>query len=137
MRNSRHPTWTTTFTTEYFFGKETKFHVSIFDGIDQEIKPKSMGSAVFEFGECLGARGNIKAKKLRNGGTIFARVTEAAKVDYGTLNLTLRGHKLKNVEGLFSKSDPFFVVNARTESVGGMIWMPVYRSEVIMNNLNP
>jgi hypothetical protein len=96
-----------------------------------------MGSAVFEIGEVLGSRGNIKAKKLRNGGTCFVRVTEAARVNYGVLRLKLQGAKLKNVDGIFSKSDPFFVLNSQTNDAGGRTWHPVYRSEVVKNNLNP
>ena len=96
-----------------------------------------MGSACFEIGEILGARGNIKAKKLKNGGTLFARVTRATSESSGTLNAHFAGVQLKNVEGFFSKSDPFFVVSAQTNDPAGRTWQPVYRSEPIMNNLNP
>lgn len=96
-----------------------------------------MGSAVFEIGEILGARGNIKAKKLRNGGTVFARVTRANYSNAGTLTAQFRGIKLKNVDGLFSKSDPFFVISSHANDPAGRTWQPVYRSEVIMNDLNP
>lgn len=137
IKNQLNPAWTTTFAVNYTFGKEIKFNVGIFDETKKSKKTKSMGSAVFEIGELLGARGNIKAKKLRNGGTVFARVTEAAKIEYGTLNLSLSGHKLKNVDGFFSKSDPFFIVNAQVDSAGGRVWHPVYRSETIKNDLNP
>ena len=96
-----------------------------------------MGSALFEIGEILGARGCIKAKKLRNGGTLFVRITKAEGTQHGNFNLALRGIKLKNVEGMFSKSDPFFVVSAQVDAAGGRTWQPVYRSEAIQNNLNP
>ena len=96
-----------------------------------------MGSALFEIGEILGARGCIKAKKLRNGGTLFVRITKAEGTQHGNFNLALRGIKLKNVEGMFSKSDPFFVVSAQVDAAGGRTWQPVARSEAIQNNLNP
>ena len=131
------PAWTATFTADYTFGKETKFNIGIFDKIRKGDTQKSMGSAVFEIGEVLGSRGNIKAKKLRNGGTCFVRVTEAARVNYGVLRLKLQGTKLKNVDGIFSKSDPFFVINAQKNDAGGRTWQPVYRSEWIKNDLNP
>jgi hypothetical protein len=136
-KNSLSPAWTTTFQTTYTFGKETKFNVGIFDEVRKENKAKTMGSALFEIGEVLGARGSIKAKKLKNGGTVFARVTKAAEVQQGTFHGQLRGIKLKNVDGLFSKSDPFFIVNSQSNDPGGRVWQPVYRSEVIQNNLNP
>jgi hypothetical protein len=137
IKNQLNPAWTTTFAVDYTFGKEIKFNVGIFDETTKAKKTKSMGSVVFEIGEVLGARGNIKAKKLRDGGTVFARVTEAAKVEYGTLNLNLSGHKLKNVDGFFSKSDPFFIINSQVDAAGGRVWHPVYRSETIKNDLNP
>jgi hypothetical protein len=39
--------------------------------------------------------GNTKAKKLRRGGTLFARITKAPEMA-GKLHLKLRGVKLKN-----------------------------------------
>ena len=131
------PAWTQTFTTYYAFGKETKFNVGVFHETKKSGKSKTMGSALFEIGEVLGARGNIKAKKLKNGGTLFVRVTKAAEVQHGKLTLQMRGVKLKNVDGLFGKSDPFFVANSHTNDAGGRSWQPVHRSEVVKNNLNP
>lgn len=96
-----------------------------------------MGSAVFEIGDCLGSRGGIKAKKLKNGGTVFCRVEKAPEHDAGTFDFTLRGIKLKNVDGMFSKSDPFFEVSRIINAAGGPSWQPVYRSEYVNNNLNP
>ena len=49
----------------------------------------------------------------------------------------MRGIKLKNVDGLFGKSDPFFVADFHSNDAGGRNWQPVHRSEVVMNNLNP
>jgi hypothetical protein len=112
------------------------FFTSIFDEVPKN-KSIPMGSALFEIGEVLGARGNIKAKKLKNGGTLFVRITIASEAQYGTFHLALRGIKLKNVDGMFSKSDPFVVVSAQSDSAGGRVWAPVYRSECIKNNLNP
>jgi Copine/C2 domain len=92
---------------------------------------------LFEVGEVLGSRGNTKAKKLRNGGTLFARITAAPVEDLGTLHLNLRGINLKNVDGVFGKSDPFFEISAKVNAAGGLTWHPVYRSQHILNDLNP
>lgn len=51
--------------------------------------------------------------------------------------MKLKGQKLKNVEGLFSKSDPFFELSRKIDAAGGQSWDNVYRSEDIHNNLNP
>jgi len=96
-----------------------------------------MGSALFEVGEVLGARGNTKVKKLRHGGALYVRITPAPLDSAGTLHLNLRGIKLKNTEGLFGKSDPFFEISAKVEAAGGLTWQPVYRSEHVNNDLNP
>lgn len=93
---------------------------------------------MFEVGEVVGARGNVKAKNLRNGGTLFARIRAAPdEQGSGMLQLQLKGVQLKNVEGPFRKSDPFFELHAKVDSAGGLTWQPVYRSKQIMNNLNP
>lgn len=137
IKNNLSPAWTQTFEAVYTFGKESKFNVGIFDEVRKTGKSKPMGSACFEIGEILGARGNIKAKKLKNGGTLFARVTRAITDNFGTLNAHFAGVQLKNVDGFFSKSDPFFIVSTQTNDPAGRTWQPVYRSEPIMNNLNP
>ena len=95
-----------------------------------------MGSALFEVGEVLGARGNTKAKKIRSGGTLYVRITPAP-VTTGTLHLNMRGIKIKNTEGMFGKSDPFLEMSAKVEAAGGLTWQPVYRSLPVMNNLDP
>lgn len=96
-----------------------------------------MGSAMFEIGEVLGARGSTKAKQLRNGGTLFARVTSAPVESAGKLHLIMRGIGLKNVEGLFGKSDPFFEINHKAAAAGSVTWQPIYRSKHVNNDLNP
>ena len=137
IKNQLSPAWIKTFETTYTFGVETKFHVGVFDEVRKTGKAISMGSACFEIGEILGARGNIKAKKLRGGGTLFVRVTKSRQVNAGTLKAQFRGIKLKNLDGLFSKSDPFFVLSSHLNDPAGRTWRPVYRSEVIKNELNP
>jgi hypothetical protein len=49
----------------------------------------------------------------------------------------LHGIKLKNVDGLFGKSDPFFEVRRTYDGAGGGSWTPVYRGKHVQNNLNP
>jgi len=121
-------------TTDYELGTPCKIAVSIFDEV-RKGENKEMGSAVFDVAELLGSNGNIKAKRLQKGGTLFASVRRS--VGAGMLRLQLRGKKLKNVDGLFGKSDPFFELSRRVDSDGRLTWDNVYRSKVIENNLNP
>jgi len=122
---------------DYGFGKPTRINVGIYDEVRKLNIDKPMGSAVFEIGEILGSPGGVKAKKLKNGGTVFVRVEKAPEQDAGAFNFTLRGIKLKNVEGMFSRSDPFFEVSRLIKATGGFSWQPVYRSKHINNDLNP
>lgn len=137
IKNDLSPHWTKTFELEYEFGKPSTVNITIFDEVRKSKNDKSMGAAVFEIGEVLGSRGNIKAKKLKNGGTLFCRIQPAPDQDLGTFHFTLRGIKLKNVDGLFGKSDPFFEVSRLINAGGGPTWQVVYRSKVIKNDLNP
>jgi Copine/C2 domain len=58
-------------------------------------------------------------------------------VGSGVLRLQCKGVKLKNVEGMFSKSDPFYEISRKVNAAGGLTWDNVYRSKPIKNNLNP
>jgi hypothetical protein len=135
IKNALSPQWTKHFLIDFQFGKPTRINVGIYDE-SRKVKT-AMGSAVFEVGEMLGARGGIKAKKLKSSGTVFCRVEKAKEQDAGTLQFTLRGIKLKNVDGFLSKSDPFFEVSRLIQAAGGPSWQPVYRSQHINNDLNP
>jgi len=136
IKNSLSPKWTTFFDIPYTLGCLTRINIGIYDEVRKGTH-KPMGAAMFEVGEVLGARGNTKAKNLRKGGTLFARITAAPKTGGGGLQLTLRGVQIKNVDGLFGKSDPFFEISAKLSAAGGLTWQPVYRSKPVMNNLNP
>ena len=140
IKNDLNPSWTTTFTTDFEFGKETKFDVEIFYEIQNNntTSSKSLGSAQFEIGDILW-KGGKQGRGLKNGGgAVFVWVAMASDFNQGDLDLGLKGVKLKNASGLFSKSDPFFQVDAHIASgVGGRIWSPVYRSETATKNLDP
>ena len=134
IKNTLSPKWVQSFTLDYELGTPVKIAVSVFDE-NTKRSNKPMGTAVFEIGELLGARGNTKAKKLKGGGTLFALARKSA--GSGVFRLQLKGSKLKNVEGLLGKSDPFFEVSRRVDAAGSLTWDNVVRSKVIKNNLNP
>ena len=137
--NNLSPNWVKKFDIDFAFGKPARVNVGIYDEVlkKKARNNKPMGSAVFDIAEVLGARGNIKAKKLKGGGTIFLRAEKAAEVHSGSLNLAMKGIKLKNVDGLFGKSDPFFEISKHIQAAGGPTWQVVYRSQPVQNDLNP
>lgn len=136
IHNTVSPHWVKVFNFDFELGTPIKIACSVFDAQKKSGgKPKSMGSAVFEVGALLGARGNTMAKKLKGGGTLFASVRKAA--GSGNLRLHCAGSKLKNVEGMFSKSDPFFEISRKVCNAGGLTWDNVYRSNQVKNTLDP
>ncbi|KAL7506970.1 hypothetical protein ACHAXN_004180 [Cyclotella atomus] len=136
IKNSLSPKWTTSFLFDYEFGKETHINVSIVDEVRKK-NDKPMGSAVFEIGDILGSRGSIKAQKLKRGGTLYARLQKPPQRNAGALALVLSGHKLKNVEGLFKKSDPFYEIRRTYNGPNAGSWHVVYRSKQVKDNLSP
>lgn len=136
IKNQLSPKWTTSFLFDYEFGKETHINISVVDEV-RKTSDKPMGSAVFEIGDIMGSRGSIKAKKLKKGGTLYVRLQKAAPRNAGKLALRLRGDKLKNVDGLFQKSDPFYELSRTYDGPSGGSYTPVYRSKQVKNNLNP
>jgi hypothetical protein len=139
IKNCLNPVWTKRLDLDYEFGQETKLNILIYYEGKNHDKP--MGTCVFEVGDILGSRGNIKAKKIRNnGGVLYARVetlsNNAAASD--ELHLQLKGVHLKNVAGgLLGVSDPYFEIEKQWNDPSGVSWTFVHRSEVIKNNLSP
>ena len=66
-------------------------------------------------------------------GTCMIRCEEMANQN-GVVTLRFRAKGLSNLDGMFGKSDPFLRMS-RTREIGAPL--PMFRSEVIMNNLNP
>jgi hypothetical protein len=128
--------WVKVFHLDYELGTPTKIEVHVFDGVSKGTD-KSMGMAVFDIGELLGSRGNMKAKRLSSqGGLVFAHVRK--KIGSGLLRLKMDGIGLENIEGWFGKSDPFFVLSRKEDSLGGgLAWESVFRSRSFKDNLNP
>jgi hypothetical protein len=62
IENTLNPDWCKVIILDYDMGSTTHLAVSIFD------KTRSMGGAIFDVAELLGARGNTKAVRLKNGG---------------------------------------------------------------------
>lgn len=134
IKNTLSPDWTKVFVFDYELGHPVHIAISVYDEVRKGTN-KAMGSAKFELGGILGAKGNVKAKKMKGGGTIFAHVEKYS--GSGTLRLALQGTKLKNTEGMFGKSDPFYEIKRKVTGPSGDVWDVIYRSQHISNDLNP
>lgn len=135
IKNSLDPDWVTTFTLDYELGQPIHVLVKVFDEV-RKGENKPMGSAVFDIGAILGSKGSTKAKRMQDGkGTIFARVEKAQSS--GSLKLKMSGLKLKNLDGFFNKSDPFYEIMKKDHGLRGSEWNVVHRSSYIKDNLNP
>jgi len=99
---------------------------------------KVMGTALFEVGQILGAKGNRASKSLQTGGVLFAHV-ERSRSDgsHGLMKFQLRGIDLTNTRSLGRKSNPFFTLYRKVDSPMGATWNSVFRSNVVKSNLNP
>ncbi len=134
IKNALNPEWTKVFNIDYELGTPVKIAITIFDQVKKGDN-KSMGAAVFDLGELLGARGSTKGKKLRGGGILHAHVRKSQ--GSGILRLQMQGQKLTNTEGFMRKSDPFFELSRRVDVAGANTWDNVVQSDVVKNNLSP
>jgi len=135
IKNTLDPDWITTFKVDYNLGDPVNVLVKIFDKVsDGDNIP--MGSGVFDVGRVMGAKGNTKAKKMRDdAGTIFLKVAKASPSE--TLTLKMSGIEFDNLDGFFNKSDPFFEIRKKDRGLRGEEWNIVHRSDYVKNDLNP
>ena len=126
---------------DYTPGIKLIIEITIFDK-NTKSQDKFMGRALFDVGEILHAKAQMKAKKLMQAdgttagkGWIFVHAESAPESTAARyLSLKLSGSDLKNVERI-GESDPFYEVSKRTAD--GKDWRVVYRSEYVANDLNP
>jgi Copine/C2 domain len=105
---------------------------------DGNFPHKVMGTALFEVGQVLGARGNVGSKSLQTGGAIYVNIEKCSSgADNGKVLLQLRGIKLKNCQTLGRTSSPFYELYRKIERPTGATWISVYRSNALRGDLNP
>lgn len=61
------PSWTKTFCIDYELGQAMNLVIGVYDDDGKGTK-EAMGSALFEVGSILGAKGSVKAKAIKKGG---------------------------------------------------------------------
>jgi hypothetical protein len=82
-----------------------------------------MGTALFEVGEILGARGNVGSKSLQTGGAVYSHV-ERCREDgqKGKFVLQMRGLKMKNTQHFGQTSSPFYELLRKVDRPTGATW---------------
>lgn len=133
INNTLNPDWVKTFTINHDpMGQAYFVNVNV---LDFESNDKIMGMSTFQLESILSNEGNTRTFNLLNGGMLHVRAEKA--IGTGTLVLRMSGIKLKNTEGMFRKSDPFYQFVRRDMGEKGPEFNIVHRSQPIMNNLSP
>ena len=126
------PEWTQQVKLTYFFEAHQEIRFDVRDA-DRNGASQSLGLGEAVLGTLVSSPGMAAEVSLSRGGKLVVRAEELADCsEY--MKLQLRGAKLKNKDGLFGKSDPFVVLKRINEDGS---WSAVWKSDVVMNNLNP
>ena len=135
LRNQANPNWAESFSLMYYFEVEQTLQFQVID--DDGSTGESIGTVTTSVGAVMGNKGTLIVDLKREGrqevtGKLIVR-GEQVNVSREIADIEIHGEKLDDKD-FWSKSDPFYVINRLRED--GQL-LPVYRSEVIDNNLNP
>eukprot|EP00877_Chromochloris_zofingiensis_P013629 jgi/Chrzof1/851/Cz01g31110.t1 len=137
IANTKNPRFVKPFTVTYNFEKVQTFRLEIRD-VDNASSSKFdvLGEVEFALPAVLTAKGKCLTLELTRGATPSKVSITAEEVSCArdVIHMSCSARKLASVEVL-SKSDPFFDISRLQED--GKTWVPVYKSEVVDNNLNP
>lgn len=150
VQDNHFPSFAKQFKLDYYFEEE---QILRFDVYDEDVRNSNklkdhdfIGSCSMELGEIVHESGQILGKKLLNKGknvrnkktNNFSHLicTLEKIIDHGNelCKLQFSCQNLPKMDGLFGKSDPYFVIN-RIREDGKSV--NVYQSEIIKRNLNP
>jgi len=177
---SSNPRWTATFSVQYEYGSQLLLFVDVFavrtssssvisaslGNIVNKRGMKLLGRAVFDVQDVLGSRKNVKARRLRKGGVVYAHVevgqqssnnnvspsrslTSSTKPSTSSesriLNLRLRADSLVHTHSHISrvvpknrtsKPDTYFEISRPSPSSPGT-WIVLYRSPTVKESVSP
>ena len=168
------PKWTTPFSLAFEYGSQLLVFVDIFvvsalrtsirssvssassvlsagDSTVQQRGLKFLGRAAFDVQDVLGSRGQVKARRLRDGGVVYVHAEPRCRAPSRSLlaaaprllRLRLRASDLvptrsvrsRVVPGRTSKPDTYYEV-ARPSSAAGT-WIVAYRSPTVTESVSP
>ena len=147
--NSLNPKFVTRFKYTYRFEENQRIRCRVFDADDDSADTKTLtlsrqdaaghtpqvylADIVNGINQTKTVRLEGTTKHGRATGTCTFRCEEMANQN-GIVTLRFRAQGLTNLDGTFGKSDPFLRMSRTTETGAPL---PMFRSEVVMNNLNP
>ncbi|GMF44707.1 unnamed protein product [Phytophthora fragariaefolia] len=144
-KDDLNPKWAKLFVIDYHFESVQQLKVDVYDhdsaSPDKLKEQDYIGGADFTLGKLMGAPGQSGSFLLTRGkdkskhqGSLLVRAEEI-KTSSEMARLRFSAAALANMDGMFSKSDPFLAISRLRED--GSSWTQVYRTETIDNNLNP
>lgn len=84
---------------------------------------KVMGTALFEVGELLAARGNVMSKSLQTGGAIYVHLERSLdEGESGSITFLFEGVDLANTQRQLRKASPFFEMYRKVDLPTGAVW---------------
>uniref|UniRef100_A0A3P9I4E0 Copine IVa n=1 Tax=Oryzias latipes TaxID=8090 RepID=A0A3P9I4E0_ORYLA len=137
IRSCVNPTYSKVFTLDFYFEEVQRLRFELFDinsGHNGLKEADFLGSVECTLGQIISQRKLSKAL-LRPGGTVGKAIITAEELtgndDY--IELSFSARKLDDKD-FFSKSDPFLEIYRVNDDATMQL---VYRTETVMNNLNP
>jgi Ca2+-dependent lipid-binding protein len=144
-KDDLNPSWAKLFLVEFHFESVQQLKVEVYDqdssSPDRLKEQDFIGRTEFTLGQLMGAPGQSGSFLLTQGkslskhqGSLLVKAEEA-KASSEAARFRFSASALANMDGMFSKSDPFLVISRLRED--GASWTQVHRTETINNNLNP
>eukprot|EP00542_Grammatophora_oceanica_P000374 CAMPEP_0194058144 /NCGR_PEP_ID=MMETSP0009_2-20130614/65318_1 /TAXON_ID=210454 /ORGANISM="Grammatophora oceanica, Strain CCMP 410" /LENGTH=258 /DNA_ID=CAMNT_0038708153 /DNA_START=77 /DNA_END=850 /DNA_ORIENTATION=- len=139
LENDLNPDWATII----FVEAESSVYMPIKIAVKDKKDDRVMAEGNFEVTEIHESPGHQHFQQNENGSKVWAHVTQSIVGGViGQFDFHFRGLDIKNIEagvlGL-GRSDPFYEICKKSSDLtnGVTTWPVAYRSETIMDNLNP
>ncbi|DBA04620.1 TPA: hypothetical protein N0F65_012203 [Lagenidium giganteum] len=142
IKDNLNPSWAKQFLLDFYFQEQQPLRVEIYDEDEKGGKLSQqdvIGATEFTLGQIMGAPGQSASLLLTRGGkskhqgSLLVRAEEARESGE-QVRFRFSASGLANMDGFFSKSDPFLVISRKRDDGS---WVTVFKSETIDNNLNP
>ncbi|TMW56857.1 hypothetical protein Poli38472_006867 [Pythium oligandrum] len=150
--NSANPTFTKAIEIDYFFEEVQRIRLEIFDrdsSSEALTKHDFLGCVEFTMAQLMSSNGQSMVLALLQSGARHVSgisghvVIDAEEVSScaDMVNVQFGADKIDNKDGWFGKSDPFLniyrIKDEHSDPKQAASWIHVWRSPVVMNNLNP